>query len=144
MISRVQQNDDFEAIENLLDRFERSMHMPINDLCSRAEAYHESPELLASICTMLHLSRLLLHASMVPFLSGSHSQSSISRDLVSEHVKIVLEQAVAYSKLLQELVTSDLDITRLWPMTGYGAFMVGSVFIVSSWLIIVCDYALNN
>jgi hypothetical protein len=130
-LSVLQRRNGIKAIEELFDPIERAMDMPITDLCSRAEAYEESPELLASICTMAHLSRLVLHASMVPLLSGTHTQSETSQESVQEHTRIVIQQAMAYVKLLQQFITCDLDITRLWPITGYGAFMIGNVFVVS-------------
>jgi hypothetical protein len=112
-ISEIQHKKDLEAIEQLLDRLESDLHIPIDNLCSRAEAYHDSPELLTSICTMVRLSRLLLHASIVPLLSGTTPNSSLSRVPMQEHVKLVLEQAVAYAQLLHEFVARDVDMTRL-------------------------------
>jgi hypothetical protein len=130
-LSVLQRKNSIKALDNLFDPIERAMNMPIADLCSKAESYEESPELLASICTMAHLGRLLLHASMVPLLSGNHTQSASSQESVQGHTKIVIQQAMAYVKLLQQLITRDLDITRLWPISGYGAFMIGNIFVVS-------------
>jgi hypothetical protein len=127
----LQREDRFKAIGELFDPVERSMQIPIADLCSRAEAYQESPELLASVCILAHLSRIVLHASMVPFLSGNCPRSLTSPESVHGHIKMVVEQAMAVVKLLQQFITRDLDITRLWYIGGYGAFIVGKVFVVS-------------
>jgi hypothetical protein len=129
-LSVSQRNFDFEAIEKLFDPIECSMHIPITNLRSMAEAYDESPELLVSICTMAHLSRLFLHATMVPLLSGKHQNSTISQESVQRHTEMVVQQATAYVRLLKQFFALDLDITRLWPICGYGAFMVGNVFAV--------------
>jgi hypothetical protein len=49
---------------------------------------------------------------------------------VQENVKVVLQKATEYVKILQQFVTRDLDMTGLWSISGYGAFIVGSVFLV--------------
>jgi hypothetical protein len=81
---------------------------------------------------------------MVPLFSGKHSHSSKSSESVQEHVAIVLQQAIAYAKLLQQFITRDLDITRLWPISGYGAYMVGNVFVVSFRIFIATASGLEN
>jgi hypothetical protein len=70
-----------------------------------------------------------MHASMVPILSG-HPLQSTSRESTQDHIKIVLQQANEYVKILQQFAKHDLDLTRLWPISGYGAFMVGDVLVV--------------
>ncbi|KAH7092166.1 hypothetical protein FB567DRAFT_516651 [Paraphoma chrysanthemicola] len=138
-LSVLQQQNEVKTIDELFDPIELAMDIPIADLCSRAEVYEESPELLASICSMAHLSRLLLHASMVPLLSGHHTQSAMLQESMQAHTSMVIHQAMAYIKLLQQFIARNLDITRLWPITGYGAFTIGIVFVVlknvsqSSW-----------
>jgi hypothetical protein len=57
---------------------------------------------------------------------------------MQEHVDIVFQQAVAYAKLLKQFIAHDLDMTGLWRITGYGAFMAGSVFAVSFRLLMAC------
>ncbi|KAF2685877.1 hypothetical protein K458DRAFT_442200 [Lentithecium fluviatile CBS 122367] len=128
--STSQRTSDLNRLGELLDPLERSMQLPLTDLCSRAKFYEESPELLASVCSMYHLSRLLMHASMVPILSGQPTQSAASKESVQKNTELVLQQAVAFAELLHQLIERDLDITRLWPLSGYGAFMVGHVFVV--------------
>jgi hypothetical protein len=68
---------------------------------------------------------------MVPFLCGNHSLYSTTRNSVQENVKVVLQKATEYVKILQQFVTRDLDMIRLWSISGYGAFIVGSVFLVT-------------
>lgn len=84
---------------------------------------------------MYHVSRLLMHASMVPAFSGYPVESEASRESVLKHVEMVLQQAVSFTKLLQQFVAKDLDMTRLWPFSGYGASVVGSVFLVRNLVI---------
>jgi hypothetical protein len=50
-LSLSDRKNELNATNKPLDDLEHLMHFPIHDLCSRAEAYQESPELLASVCT---------------------------------------------------------------------------------------------
>jgi hypothetical protein len=122
--------NDIDTLNELFVIVKGSMKISIADLRSRAEVFEESPELVASVCTMLHLSRLLMHASMIPILSGRPTQSSVPQRASSDHIKMVLHDADEYVKILQQIVKHNLDITRLWPISGYGSFMVGNVFLV--------------
>jgi hypothetical protein len=65
----------------------------------------------------------LVHAPPNPSEKGDRAQQCS---------RMVLEYAAAFMKLLQLLFEQNLDLTRLWPLTGYGAFVVGSVFMVCS------------
>lgn len=132
MRSYSQQSDQLNKLSELFGPVERSIRLPVTDLCSRAEFYDESPELLTSVCSMYYISRLLLYASMVPIFSACSSESPIPRDAVRKNAEIVLQQATEFVKLLQQFVAKDLDMTRLWPFSGYGAFVAGSVFMVRS------------
>ncbi|KAI9744383.1 MAG: hypothetical protein M1818_001912 [Claussenomyces sp. TS43310] len=130
MRSNSQRTNQLSKLVELFDPIERSIHLPLTDLCSRAEFYDESPELLTSVCSMYHLSRLLMHASMVPILSGYPVESPTSRESVQKNAEMVLQQATEFAELLQQFFAKDLDMTRLWPFSGYGAFVVGNVFMV--------------
>ena len=121
----------FNALLKLLDPIERSIGLPLTDMCSQARHYDQDPELLVSVCSVYYLSRLLLHASMVPVLSGCPVESPSAMEFVRVNASIVLEQALAFEKLLEQLIAHDLDVTRLWHFSGYGAFVTGTVFIVS-------------
>jgi hypothetical protein len=50
----------------------------------------------------------------------------------AKNVEMVLQQAIAFVELLQQLVAKDLDMARLWPFSGYSSFVAGSVFVVRS------------
>ncbi|KAH6866264.1 hypothetical protein B0T10DRAFT_611926 [Thelonectria olida] len=120
-------------LEKLMDLFlplQSSLGLSFGDICDRAESYNESPELLMSLCSMYHLSRLLLHASMVPILSGYPPDPADAGSSVQTHTEAALQQATGFVKLLQQFVAKGLDITRLWHFTGYGAFVVGRIFVV--------------
>lgn len=67
---------------------------------------------------------------MVPLLSGCSVGTPAERDAAQENDGAALQQAVSFVKLLQQVIANDLDITRLWPLIGYGAFVTGSVFVV--------------
>jgi hypothetical protein len=127
-----QRTPQLDKLVELFDPIERSIHLPLTDFCSRTKFYDKSPEILTSVCSMYYLSRLLMYASIVPILSGCPVESPASRESVRKNVEIVLQQAIAFVELLQQLVAKDLDMTRLWPFSGYTAFMAGSVFVVRS------------
>jgi hypothetical protein len=132
MCSNSRRANQLNKLIEFFDPIECSIQLPLRDLCSRAEFYDESPELLTSVCSMYYLSRLLMHASMVPILSGRPVESPAAGERVKKKVEMVLQQAIAFVELLQQLVSKDLDMTRLWPFSGYAAFVAGSVFVVHS------------
>ena len=124
-----QKMNQFNKLAELFKPIERSLQLPLTDLVSRAEIYDESPELLISVCSLYYLNRLSLHISMVPILSG-FNKSSAPEESVRKNADMALEEAIAFSELLQQFVTNDLDTTRLWPFSAYTAFMAGSVLLV--------------
>ncbi|KAF1975360.1 hypothetical protein BU23DRAFT_597899 [Bimuria novae-zelandiae CBS 107.79] len=117
-------------LDGLLEAVEQSMQLPIIDLSASAESPDESPELLVSFCSVYHLSRLLLPAFEVlviedrPLLLGEATDTP-----AGVCSGVVYAQAVAFTELLKQFIAKNLDITRLWPFTGYAAFMVGHVFL---------------
>ncbi|KAL9087904.1 MAG: hypothetical protein Q9165_006466 [Trypethelium subeluteriae] len=130
MCSTSQRVDKLTKLIQLSDPFERSIQLPLTDLCSHAESYGETPELLTSVSSLYYLNRILMHASMVPIFSGYPAELPSSRGLVQEHAEMVLRYATGFSRLLQQFVEKNLDMTRLWPFSGYGAYVIGSVFMV--------------
>ena len=120
----------FNELVKLFEPIERTLHLSVTSICSLAEFYNENPELVTCVFSVYHLSRLLLHASMVPLLSGCSVGTPAERDSAQENNGAALQQAVSFVKLLQQVIANDLDITRLWPFIGYGAFVAGSVFVV--------------
>jgi hypothetical protein len=132
MLSSSQQTDQLNKLVELFDPIKRSIQLPLTDICSRAEFYDESPELLTSVCSMYYMSRLLMHASMVPILSGRPVESPAAGESVRKNVEIVLQQATAFTELLQRFIARDLDLTMLWPFSGHAAFVAGSVLVVRS------------
>ncbi|KAI5868236.1 hypothetical protein GGS23DRAFT_544613 [Durotheca rogersii] len=130
--SSTQRTTKLEKLVKLFEPIELSLHLPLTDICARAEFYDESSELLTSVCSVYYLSRLLMHASMVPMLSGCAEELLDSRESVRGNLDLALQHACRFAALLQQFVAEDLDITRLWPFIGYGAFVAGSVFMVYS------------
>ncbi|KAL9069590.1 MAG: hypothetical protein Q9157_006102 [Trypethelium eluteriae] len=129
MYSTAQRVDHLKKLIQLSDPIERSIHLPFTDLSSQAELFDETPELLTSVSSLYYLNRILMHASMVPILSGYPIEPPTSRELVQENAEMVLQHAIGFAGILQQFVERGLDMTRLWPFTGYGAFVVGSVFV---------------
>jgi hypothetical protein len=71
-----------------------------------------------------------MHVAMVPTFSGYHVDSATSEDAVQENLVMAVQQAIAFAELLHQFVAKGLDMTRLWPFTGYAAFIAGSVVVV--------------
>ena len=130
MRTNSQRTYQFDELNKLFGPIERSIQLTLTDLCSQAQFYDESPELLTSICSMYYLSRLLLHISMVPILSDCTMEAPASSGSVRYNSGMVLQLATEFSELLRQFTVKDLDITKLWPFSGYGAFVVGNVFLV--------------
>ncbi|KAF2500912.1 hypothetical protein BU16DRAFT_185557 [Lophium mytilinum] len=129
MCSDLQRTNKLNRLVELFDPIKRSIGLPLTDICSRADFYDESPELLTSVCSMYYLSRLTLHAAMVPVLSDHPVESSTSKESVCKNAEIVFRQAIGFAELLQQFLAQDLDITKLWVVSGWGAFVAGSVFV---------------
>ena len=129
-LTEPERGSQIDELAKLSDTMERSMLLPTSDLISHAELYDESPELLTSTCSLHYLSRILTHASMVPILGGRPIHSPSLTQSVREHAEIALQQTVELAQHLRQFVKKHLDPTRLWPFTGYAAFVAGSVFMV--------------
>ncbi|KAI9703034.1 MAG: hypothetical protein M1820_006025 [Bogoriella megaspora] len=127
-LTEYERANQIDELEELSDTMERSMFLPTSDLISHAEKYDESPELLISACSLHYLSRILTHASMVPILGGRPVHSAALKQSVRENAKMALQQTIELAKQLHQFVKNHLDPTRLWPFTGYAAFVAGSVF----------------
>lgn len=131
-LSCTQRTDRLQKLIRLLDSIESSLHLDPTQLHTQAEVYGESPELLTCVYSLYHLNRLLLHATVVPAISGCVTGSFLSPNSIRKHAETVLQQANALATLLQQFIAESLDVTRLWPLTGYGAFVASNIFMVSS------------
>ena len=67
---------------------------------------------------------------MVSKLVKMPSESLKTNGLAQRCSRMILKYAGAFAKLSLLLFEQKLDLTRLWPFTGYGAFVVGNVFAV--------------
>jgi hypothetical protein len=67
---------------------------------------------------------------MMPTLSGQPSQSPHPAEPVLQYNEIVLDEAMKYTKLMQQLMDQQLDITKLCYMSGYEAFIEVKVLMV--------------
>ena len=118
-------------LDELFESVETSMHLPVMDLSATAESYDESPELVVSFCSLYHLSRLIVPAFEVTVTEQRLLLLSNNVDTASAVcTKVVFYQAMSFTGLLQQMLAKNMDITRLWPFTGYAAFFVGHVFLV--------------
>lgn len=121
------------TLDKLLESLELSAYVPIVDLSASAESCGESPEVLLSLCSIYRLSRLLIPAFEVIVIEGRSLLVLESTDALSSAcTRVVFDQAMSYTRLLQQLFASDLDVTRLWPFTGLASFFVGHILLVFS------------
>ncbi|KAI9719362.1 MAG: hypothetical protein M1828_006263 [Chrysothrix sp. TS-e1954] len=118
---------EMDRIAKLLDPIAHSLQLPLSMISSRADDYDESSELLVSVCSLYYLCRLILHALMVPVLSGGQTESHSSNQNIQSNVAEALTQASEFAELLRRFFAENLDVTRLAPFTGYAAFMMASI-----------------
>ena len=67
---------------------------------------------------------------MVSKLVEMPLESLKTNGLAQRCSRMILKYADAFAKLSLLLFEQKLDLTRLWPFTGYGAFVVGNLFAV--------------
>lgn len=118
-------------LDELFDSVESSIHLPIVDVCASAESYEESPEFLVSVCSLYHLSRLLIPAFEVMVFERRVLLVDATETPSAVCTRVVHAQAMGLVALLKQVIDAGLDITRLWPFTGFAAFMTGHIILVS-------------
>lgn len=116
----------------MLRDVEKTVQFPTGELFAKAKSYEESPEFLVCVCSLHCLSSIFAQA-----LRGKTSPVSISRTPLSRplaecgpELYDMIEQAQRFTELLQHLIANDLDITRLWHVAGFTAFIAARVFLV--------------
>ena len=120
-------------LDKLLEHVELSIHLPVIDLLAAAESCDESPELLVSVCSLYHLSRIIIPAFEVTVIENRPLLLSDAADSSTDMcTRIVFDQALSFTALLKQLIEKNLDITRLWPFTGYAVFLVANIFLVGT------------
>lgn len=128
-----QRAGELVRLDKLLEDAELSMHLPVTDLLTAAKSCDESPELLASVCSLYHLSRLIIPAFEVIVIENRPLLlTDVAGTSIGMCTKIVFDQALNFAALLQQLIQGNLDITRLWPFSGYAVFLVANIFLVGS------------
>jgi hypothetical protein len=122
----------FQQADESLRQVEQSMHFPVKDFFAKANYYDESPEFLVCVCSIHYLSRIFAEAcknqivpdSISPIFGGTPGLPH------SPEGTVVLDQSLKFTELLQQLLANGLDVTKLWHVTGYAAFIVARVFLV--------------
>jgi hypothetical protein len=122
----------FQQADESLRQVEQSMHFPVEELFAKAKFYDESPEFLICVCSVHVLSRIFAEASKNQIVPGSFSPVFGGPPGLQHNSEgmVVLEQSLKFTELLQQLLANGLDVTRLWHVTGYVAFIAARVFLV--------------
>lgn len=96
-----------------------------------AETTTETENLYVFHDTIYHQCQIVLHSLMVPLFCGATSDRGTDCDLQTrmEAAQTVLNHADASDKLLSPFLRGGEDISRLPPLLGYSAFVVGTVFL---------------
>lgn len=78
-----------------------------------------------------HQCQIVLHSLLVPLFSGIPADRSIDnhRQTQTRAAETVLKHADLFTQLLTPYLRGDEDVSRLPPLVGYGAFVVGMVFL---------------
>ncbi|OAA70632.1 Fungal transcriptional regulatory protein [Cordyceps fumosorosea ARSEF 2679] len=78
-----------------------------------------------------HQCQIVLHSLLVPLFSGIPADRYIDnhRQAQVRAAETVLKHADQFAQLLAPYLSGDEDVSRLPPLVGYGAFVVGMVFL---------------
>ncbi|EME88570.1 uncharacterized protein MYCFIDRAFT_85016 [Pseudocercospora fijiensis CIRAD86] len=90
----------------------------------------EDIELLVSIRSLHHLTRLLLHAAMIPAFAKHQAAAVVTIDDISKSAEVVFKEANSIVQLFLSLLSRKKDASRLWPLSGHAAFISGVVLLV--------------
>ncbi|ATY63935.1 Fungal transcriptional regulatory [Cordyceps militaris] len=78
-----------------------------------------------------HQCQIVLHSLVVPLFSGIPADRNLDNHRQAQVMaaETVLKHADLYKQLLMPYLHGDEDVSRLPPLLGYGAFVVGMVFL---------------
>ncbi|KAF2442520.1 hypothetical protein P171DRAFT_474863 [Karstenula rhodostoma CBS 690.94] len=122
--------EELQSIEESLDEVEPSMRFPVGHIFAKARSYDESPEFLICVCSVYYLARIIVESSKYQMMSNPASRTleRTSGIEISPEARII-EESLKFTGLLRQLLDNGQDITRLWHVTGYAAFIVARVML---------------
>lgn len=109
---------------------QHNAHRPAN--ATRSQSILNGPlagPTMFFIC-LYHLSLIILHSSVVPLFSGRPLNRAMPQDALQKCAQTIIHHTMAITTLLNDLVSSEADLTRMGPIVGYSAFVAGSILTV--------------
>ncbi|KAL5450969.1 hypothetical protein PMIN07_008719 [Paraphaeosphaeria minitans] len=119
--------EEFDQVDESLDEIEPSVQFLVQDIFAKAKSYDESPEFLVCVCSVFYLSRAFVDVFKAVNLDpdtrtlGATPASQLSTG------KRAIEESLRFIQLLQQLLETGQDITRLWHVAGYAAFIAAQI-----------------
>lgn len=89
----------------------------------------EAQNLLLLHDAVYHQCQIVLHAMVVPLFSGIATDPSIDPETQRKAAETVTHHADLFERLLAPYLYEQNDVSRLPPLVGYGAFVVGIVIL---------------
>lgn len=123
---------EIKRVEEALDKLEPSMQFPIGDIFTRAKSYEESPEFLTCVCSVYFLSRIFVESHKMMINNSAAQSSGAGPRFRANAILRIVAESLQFIRLLEQLLDNGQDITKLWYVTGYTAFVVARVVLVRS------------
>ncbi|OGM44855.1 hypothetical protein ABOM_006113 [Aspergillus bombycis] len=98
---------------------------------SRSDQGTENTPLVLFISALYHQCQITLHSIIVPLFSGTHHGPTIDPEVVKQSAETVTQHAELFEALLSPYIYGQGDVTLLPPFVGYGAFIIGAVFLAT-------------
>jgi hypothetical protein len=95
------------------------------------EASSENKPMLLFFHALYHISQITLHSMIIPLFSGTHIEPTVEPDTVKANAEVVTHHAEMFEQLLAPYLYGKGDVTQLAPFVGYGAFIIGIVFLAT-------------
>lgn len=112
-----------EKLEDYRDLISAEYNYPLNLEAAPTVDFYAA----FSLNYLYHMCCCYLHSSIVPVFSRRPRVSKLSRKIL----RLSAEQAIAHSARITDITNHFLsqqpDVSKLWPVIGYGAFVCSSV-----------------
>ncbi|OAF99066.1 uncharacterized protein CC84DRAFT_1210508 [Paraphaeosphaeria sporulosa] len=118
---------EIERIEKCLNQVEPYMQFPVGDIFAKAKSYDESPEFLVCVCSVYYISRIFLESHKMLVQSTRLQSLGAGPEFYVDAIGRIIAESMQFIRLLKQLLDNGQDITRLWHVTGYTAFIVGRI-----------------
>lgn len=121
---------EIQRIDESLNQVKPCMQFPVGDIFAKASSYDESPEFLVCVCSVYYLSRIFVESYKIIVPDSVSQTFGAAPDFQADAKESVIAESMLFIRLLQRLLDNGQDITRLWHVTGYAAFIVARIMLV--------------